>query len=154
LSDDEDQFERDRREYRRDVRRVSREVVWTAPRILGVLVLITVLFGSVGLVLNLLSQPGRIVSKTMDADNVIYNYEWFKDAYGNFSAKTAQVKQYKGFLANETDKSEQSRLRMEMAAIEQSCRELAQRYNANGLKVNRTIFRGEAPSSVDVGACE
>lgn len=100
-------------------------------------------------------QGQRVVEKTLDADNVINNYEYFHDAYGNYMAKVSQAKQFKKLLAAETDHDEQSRLRIDLAAIQQSCRDLAQRYNSNADKSNRSIFMGrDVPSSLNPGECE
>lgn len=142
-------------EYRRDFREAQREYYWSLPRIIVAFFVIMIAVGGIGWVVHLASQPARIISKTFDADNVIAKYEWFYDAYGNYRAKTSQVRQFKALLAGESDKQEQSRLRMEMAAIQQSCRDLTQRYNANAAKANQSIFMGhDTPSSLSQGDCE
>jgi hypothetical protein len=125
------------------------------PRILFMSFVGVVGLGLMGTAANLLMQPGRIISKTLDANNVIQKYEWFYDAAGTFKAKTSQVRQYKELWSKETDEVEKRRLRIDMAAIQQSCRDLGQRYNANALKANQSIFIGrDAPSNVPVGDCE
>lgn len=101
------------------------------------------------------TQPTRIINKTFDADNVINNYEWYRDAHGNFKAKISQVNQYKKIYEYETNSGEKSRIRIDLAAIQQSCRDLAGRYNANSLKINRSIFRGtNVPETLNMGDCE
>lgn len=142
-------------DYRRSYREVQSEYYWTLPRVVFALFIGMALLGTVGFVFNLLSQPARIVTKTFDADNVITKYEWFYDAHGNLQARVAQVRQFKDLTAKETDPSERNRLRIEMAAIQQSCRDLARRYNANAQKANQSIFMGSGvPSSFDAGQCE
>lgn len=142
-------------EYRGDFRAVEREVYWTLPRIAIGLAFAGLVFGAVGYTANILSAPARVISKTLETDNIINNYEWFHDAAGNFQAKTAQVRQFKGFEAAETNPAEKGRLRVDMAAIEQSCRELARRYNANSAKINRAIFKGTTtPETLNAGECE
>lgn len=142
-------------DYRKQYREAEREAYWTAPRLILALVVLTLALGSIGWIIGIISQPARILSKTLDADNVIQNYEWFHDANGNFMARSAQVRQFKQLGAQETDAQEKGRLRIEMAAIQQSCRELARRYNANATKVNRSIFRGQsAPEMLNAGECE
>jgi hypothetical protein len=142
--------------YRDDFKSVQRDYYWTLPRVVFALVALSVLAGSAGWAISIMSQPARIVSKTFDANNVINNYEWFYDARGNFEARIAQVKQFKSFLGDEmNDKNEKARTRIDMAAIQQSCRDLAQRYNVNAEKLNRGIFRSNnLPESLNAGECE
>lgn len=141
--------------YRDDFRSGERDYFWSAPRVALMLFIGLGLLAAVGFSVNMLMQPARVISKTFDADNVIAKYEWFYDSYGNWQAKTSQVRQFKGLLAGETDKQEQSRLRVEMAAIQQSCRDLTRRYNANAEKANQSIFMGRGvPPSLNPGDCE
>ncbi|MDE2471847.1 MAG: hypothetical protein KGL35_24765 [Bradyrhizobium sp.] len=142
-------------DYRRDFRGAQSEYYWSMPRIGLALFLGLVALGVVGFGANLLMQPGRIMSKTLDADNVIQNYEWFHDANGNYLARVAQIKQFKALATSETDPQEKSRLRIDMAAIQQSCRDLSRRYNANADKMNRGIFRERSlPDQLNSGDCE
>ena len=141
-------------DYRTEYRGAERDYFWTLPRVVVALFAAIVLMGSVGWVIHLASQPARIVSKTFDADNIIHNYEWFHDAHGNYKARSAQVAQFKKLIVDESDTKEKSRLRIDLAAMQQSCRELAQRYNANADKANRAIFMRGVPSNLSAGACE
>lgn len=100
------------------------------------------------------TAPGRVINKTLETDNIISNYEFFRDANQQFEARVAQAKAHKKILAEETNASEKSRLRIEVAAIQQSCRDLAAKYNANASKMNRNIFRADAPDSLSPTLCE
>jgi hypothetical protein len=101
------------------------------------------------------TAPGRMVSDTMRTQNIKQSYEYFHDASNNFEASVAQVTQYKAFVQSETDAAERSRLRIEMAAIQQGCRNLAAEYNSNSAKVNHGIFRGTStPSALNSSRCE
>ncbi len=142
-------------QYRKDFREVESEAFWSLPRVAFLLFAAVVVFGGGGWVISVLSQPARVVSKTFDADNIINNYEYYRDAYGNFQARSAQVRQFKKLAADEGDQQERNRLRIEMAAIQQSCRDLARRYNANADKINRSIFMGTSvPANLNAGECE
>lgn len=142
-------------EYRKDFREVQSEYYWSLPRVLLGITVASVLLGSVGYAINLASQPARIVAKTFDAGNVIHNYEWFHDVNANYLARKAQVDQFKALYSTETEPAERNRLRMEMAAMQSSCRELARNYNANATKINRGMFRGDTlPETLNAGACE
>lgn len=101
------------------------------------------------------TSPARVISSTMSTDNIIANYEFFHDAYQVFRARVGQISAHRDMIMDAVDPVEKSRLRMELAAMRQSCREIVGRYNANATKTNRAIFRGqEAPSAIDMSNCE
>lgn len=101
------------------------------------------------------TQPGRIINKTFDADNVINNYEWYRDQSNSFIAKQGQVKGHKAIIVRAKSEPEISRLTIELAAMQQSCRDLAGRYNSNASKINRNIFMGTSvPERLNMGDCE
>lgn len=100
------------------------------------------------------TAPGRVINKTLETDNIIQNYEWFYDVSNNYTARLSQIQQQRGFYETETDPAEKSRLRMEMAAVQQSCRDLAASYNANAAKQNRAVFKAkDTPYQLDTAAC-
>lgn len=102
---------------------------------------------------SVVTAPSRVVSRTLQTDNIINNYEWFHDAYAQYRARLGQINAHKN-LVNSAEGSEKSRLNIELAAISQNCRDLAARYNSNATKSNRSIFMGqEAPEFLDETAC-
>lgn len=102
---------------------------------------------------SLVSAPTRVVAKTLDADNIIYNYEWFFNANAQFNSRLAQVKGWE--QETDGDQAERQRLRVEVSSMRQSCRELANNYNANSGKMNRAIFRANnLPQTLDASLCE
>ena len=108
---------------------------------------------------NIITQPMRtasgIMNKTLSADNVITNYEWFHNANGQYLSRVNQIKVSKTNMKDETDKPEQQRIRIDLNAQQQSCRDLATRYNANSEKINVSIFKGwSLPSTLDINTCE
>jgi hypothetical protein len=107
-------------------------------------------FGSVA------TAPGRVVSRTLDTDNIITKYEWFHDANGVYVSRVAQIKAKKRDMTDASnDAAEKYRLRTELGAMQQSCRDLANRYNANATKTNQSIFMGrDAPTALNPSACE
>lgn len=101
------------------------------------------------------TAPGRVIGNTLRTDNIIASYEWFYDANGQFQSRVGQIKGHSVLLSGETDAKERSRLNIELAAISQSCRDLATRYNATAEKVNKAIFRSnDLPAALPVKACE
>ena len=93
----------------------------------------------------------------MDADNIIYNYEWFHDYNAQYKSRINQISGQKGMIKDVGDlnTTEKIRLNQELQAIRQSCRDIVTRYNANATKTNRSIFMGkEAPEKLDITTCE
>lgn len=101
-----------------------------------------------------LTAPGRVVTRTLSTDNIITSYEWFYDVNAQFVARKGQLKSHSALLAGVGD-AERSRLLIELAAIRQSCRDLATRYNANSEKVNKAIFKSHGlPEELPIADCE
>jgi hypothetical protein len=122
---------------------------------LGALVVLPVACSAYSTWSTVTSAPARVINKTLRTDNIISNYELFHDESTQFSARLAQIKEHAGFLTAETDPAERTRLRMEMGAQQQSCRELAADYNANSAKLNRALFKDSGlPPVLDAAACE
>lgn len=111
--------------------------------------LIVVLF-----ILHVVSVPIGIASRTFNADNIIHNYEWFHDSDNAIRARVAQINAHKKLYDTETDVTERQRLRIELGAMQQTCRDLSAQYNANADKVNRDLFRMGTPASEPISACE
>ena len=108
---------------------------------------------------NIITQPMRtvtgVMSKTFSAENVLTKYEWFHDANGQYMSRVNQIKVSKSNMKDETDTTERQRIRIELNAQQQSCRDLVTRYNANSTKINVGIFQGrEAPATLDIATCE
>lgn len=113
------------------------------------------LFGSLfGLFTTVATAPGRVITKTLQTDNIIQSYEWFYDVDAAYKARHGQVVQYKSIYQSETDKDEKYRIRTELAAMQQTCRDLATKYNANSEKMNKSIFKGWAlPDTLSQSNC-
>jgi hypothetical protein len=96
-----------------------------------------------------------VVEKTLDPNNIVHKYEWFFDTAGVINARVAQLQAHKKLVDTEPDAKEKSRLRIELAGVQQSCRDLVQSYNANASKVNVSIFKTDAtPVSFSASICE
>jgi len=129
---------------------------WGIP--LAILVLI---LGGVGWVLGIFGQGAKIIEKTTDADNVIYNYEWFKQSYEDLQATDVKIKnaeaQIKSFEDSAgprkdwtfEDKTEHSRLNSVLLGLQNYREDLVAKYNARSKMANRKIFKsGELPEQV------
>lgn len=101
------------------------------------------------------TAPAEVISRTVDADNIIRNYEAFHDVAKNYDARRAQIREWSGYLKAEKNPDEITRLRTEVGAMRQSCRDLAARYNADSLKMNVSLFKDRGlPASLDATQCE
>lgn len=105
--------------------------------------------------INILSKPAALVSKATDTTKMLQNYEWFYEASNNFKARVAQVATFKGLMTDETEKFERSRLRVDLAAVQQSCRELAAKYEAQSGKIHVGYLKSKSlPESLNAKECE
>jgi hypothetical protein len=106
------------------------------------------------------SQMGAcgVAHRTLDADNIIFNYEQFFDVSERHKAKVRDIGAHQELVAlakDEGDRKELTRLRMELAALKSSCRALASEYNADSSKLNRRIFKdNDLPHTLALSDCE
>jgi hypothetical protein len=110
---------------------------------------------AMGVIGTVATAPGRVINKTLDTDNILTTYEWFFDTNAQYESRLSQIKAHAVMLKEETDPKERTRLSVELAAMRQSCRDLATKYNANADKANKAVFKTQAtPQSVAPNACE
>lgn len=114
----------------------------------------TVLGNIVATATHVATAPGRVIQRTLETGNIISSYERFRDLNAAFVARVAQARQEQAFLAAETDPAERRRLRIDAGAVQQSCRDIAARYNADASKMNKAVFRHDAPEALDATLCE
>lgn len=124
--------------------------------LLGVAAIVGV--AATGSIIGIVTAPFRatsgVINRTLDADNVIRTYELFHDRWTGFEARIRQVQDTQATLNSETNQSEKVRLRIDLGAQRQSCRDIAAAYNADVQKTNRDIFRGRsAPQELDMNRC-
>lgn len=101
------------------------------------------------------SAPGRVISRTLQTDNILQNYEAFFDRNAAYMARLAQVKEQETYLAKETDPDERVRLRTELSTMRMSCREIATSYNADSEKQNRSLFKSRGlPPTLSMENCD
>lgn len=104
--------------------------------------------------INFVTKPAALANKTFQTDNIIFNYERFYDVSAAYDSRTAQITQFKSDLAAATNPDEQGRIKMELGAVQQTCRDLATQYNADSQKINREIFKSnDLPERLDLVAC-
>lgn len=137
----------------------------TALRFLLTVLVIFTIVGIAGwtikMVLYPAEQAGRIITKTLDADNVIYNYEWFKrqrqDVLAIDVKLTAAQDSLKAFetLAGSRenwkfdDRTEWSRLNSILLGLRGQRASMVAEYNARSQMANRSIFKtGDLPETL------
>ncbi|MGZ8887942.1 MAG: hypothetical protein ACXW1D_00120 [Halobacteriota archaeon] len=104
---------------------------------------------------GLLNKPVALVSKATDTTKMLQNYEWFYEASNNFNTRKAQVASLKTVLLEEEDKAEKSRLRIDLQGVQQSCRELAAKYEAQSGKLHVGYLKSNSlPESLNAKECE
>jgi len=153
-----------RKETEKYKRETEEELIlgrWTGYKIIWIflplLLILLVTIWAIGIGM----QGGKIIEKTVDADNVIYNYEWFHQAYEDIQATDikiqnteAQVVQFKSEAGNRanwdfSDKEEYSRINSVLLGLQNYRQDVVAKYNARSKMVNRKIFKGKtAPEEI------
>lgn len=120
-----------------------------------------VMFGIAGELIHLGTQPLRIVNKTFDADNVIYNYHWFKQQVADIGGITTKAEnadqQVKAFEAAAGDRStwsfEDKQRDQELGSItlglSNQRADMVAAYNAHAQEADRSIFMQGVPDHID-----
>lgn len=146
--------------------RFERKPAGTTLRLLlvgfGIIVVLGVVGFFTGLIANPFVQTKRIIEKTIDADNVLYNYEWFKTQNQDVIAidvKLAAAAKAKSDFetsagARETwgfeDKQEWNRLNTIVLGLTGQRASMVSLYNARSEMANRDIFKsGDLPARLE-----
>lgn len=101
-------------------------------------------------------------NKVVNADNAIYNYEWFKQKFQDIQASKAQLenarKSYNLYVADAgdrmswsfEDKTEAARLNAVVLGLENNTQSLIADYNARASMATRNIFEDHVlPNYID-----
>ena len=112
-------------------------------------------------VISQIDSAGNIIDKTYDADNAIYNYEWFKTQYEDIQATEriigntkTEMDAYKDMYGNATlwdwqTKQDYNSLQTKYLGQQNYYEDLVADYNARSNMVNREIFKDKLPLHVD-----
>lgn len=119
------------------------------------LLLLVFVIPTLFILVNIVTKPAALVNKATDTTKMLQNYEWFYEASNNFNARVSQITTFKKMLEAELDPSEKSRLRIDLAAMQQSCREMAAKYEAQSGKVHVGYLKSNSlPASLNPKECE
>lgn len=149
-------------QYRREAEQGIQEGWWTFWRVFWLVLLAVVVISVIGWVLHVASQPTRIVEKTLDADNVIFNYERFYNLWNDIKAtnkkitdQEAQIAQFKKDTGPRTnwgfvDKDAYDKMQQTLTGLQQYRQTIIAQYNADSSKLNRKLFKAkDLPYRVD-----
>lgn len=108
-----------------------------------------------------IDSAGDIIGDTYDADNAIYNYEWFKQRYEDIGATEIQIsntkrnmEDYRELYGNASDwdwqtKQDYNSLNKVYLGQQNYYEEIVADYNARSKMANREIFKDKLPLHVD-----
>jgi len=133
-------------------------------KILGFMVILSVIgigiriiFFPVKVANTVLNSAGDVVDKTLDAGNVIFNYEHFFDmyqSYGRYKENIDSVNSSMAQFAKDygNDRSKWARdtrqtyedMRNEVIGYQRMMADIKARYNADSQKLNRKIFKSNS----------
>jgi hypothetical protein len=101
------------------------------------------------------TKGASLLNKATNTDKMLANYEWFHESATSFDSRVSQIKSQKALLANEDDRNEKRRLNMELAAVQQTCRDLAANYSAKSNQIHVGYLKGKnLPSTLNAEQCE
>ena len=139
--------------------------------ILAVLILVGLIAGGYALKAGMISlgitqqmsqidSAGQIIDKTYNADNAIYNYEWFKSQFEKIKATELQIDNtkmelddYKELYGNATNwdwqtKQDYNQLRTTYLGQKNHYETLVAKYNSRSKMSNRNIFIDKLPFNI------
>lgn len=142
--------------------RPARSTIKVALRVIGVVLAIAAVIFVIRVVVYPVGQAQQVVERTLDADNAIYNYEYFKQAWQDVQAtdkKIVTAQQTLDQFVKDAgprsewdfrDKEEHGRLQTNVVGLQNVRAEMVATYNARAKMANRSIFMSkELPEHID-----
>lgn len=121
----------------------------------AIAVMLPSIFALVYLVNAPITKSVSLLDKATNTDKMLANYEWFYEASNNYTARVSQIRAQATMLDKETDKVEKHQLRIELSAIQQTCRDLVAKYEANSGKLHVGYLKSKSlPESLNARQCE
>lgn len=106
------------------------------------------------------TAPGRVIQQTLQTDNIIHNYEWFRQQYADVQSMDAKISTVResiaAFEASAGDRSswaasDRSRwdfLQSQLVGLSNQRTTMVAAYNGNASKLNRSVFLAGLPSFI------
>lgn len=133
----------------------------TGRRLIFGLIGFGLLIGVVMWVIHLFSIPAKVVDKVLDPNNIIQNYEWFKQQYQDYNAINVKCNDADTSVArfmrtmgprdkwDFSDKEELARLQTISDGLKYQRADIVAKYNARSQMASRDIFKtGELPAQL------
>lgn len=130
--------------------------------IVGGVILLKVVLFPIHVVEKEIQTGYEVVDKTINADNAIYNYEWFKQTYEDINALKNQLDNSSSLADNFKidagdrskwtfeDKQESARLDSIKLGLQNRLEQVIANYNARSKMANRAIFQNSIlPNFID-----
>lgn len=121
-----------------------------------------IVIGGISWIAKIASQPAKVIAKTLDADNILYNYEWFKQTYhdvraveGKIGVATYALLSFVDVAGSRSewdfeDKTEYGRLNSVILGLKNQRQDVVAQYNARSKMANREIFKSkELPETIE-----
>lgn len=111
--------------------------------------------------LNILSQPGRVIQQTFQAENMVYNYEWFRQQFQDVEAMRTRIinseNQLQSWLSSAPERSQwkvqDSQMHSQLNSIvlgqKNQLAQMIANYNSRASMANRSIFMAGLPQSIN-----
>lgn len=139
-------------------RKPVRNTIGAGVLILIVIGVLAVVGGAGSWFINLASQPGRIVTQTLDANNVIDNYEYFRAQYADIQGMEPQIRVVaaeKQAIENldrarwtRATEERYNQLSAQLTGLESKRIRMIQEYNGKASQANRSIFLAGLPDNI------
>lgn len=127
----------------------AKTILYVGGAILG----IGLLAGAITPVMMIVTAPGRVITDTFQTGNVTRNYEMFYDINAGHDRRVADISGHKAAMTSATGE-EKNRLNVELLGMQQTCRDLVTRYNAESAKMNKAVFKSNSlPETLDINSC-
>jgi hypothetical protein len=130
-------------------RKIKKGIFW----VLGLSLLLGAIMWTIDLVTTPLQTAKDVVKKTLNADNVIQNYEWYKLQYNDYIAIGTKIADADTAVKHFTrdagsrkdwtfeDKNEYSRLTSIADGLRYQRADIVAKYNARSKMLNRDLFK-------------
>lgn len=140
-------------DYRNEMNQAISDGKWTFGKLFPLFILLILIVGAAFWLLGIGAQPAAVVSKTLNANNMIANYEFFKQQHEDIKAidnkivqAEAAITQYKEDAGPRADwgfqdKEHYNRLNTVHLGLKHQRESMVAEYNAKSKMQNRSLFK-------------
>ena len=149
------------RDFENNPKKATRKIIWW---IIGTVLLFSVVIGGINLIMTPVKTAKDIVEKTLDADHVLAEYQFFKQQYSDWKAINVKVARADTSAARFKrdagprsewgfeDKNEMSRLNSIADGLRYQREDIESKYNAKSQMLNKNLFKtNDLPAKLENG---